>query len=505
MKERKAKSPSPVIQEQISIGAIEALMANYRDTQQAVLDLVDNAVDNRIDGKPLTIRVRTSRDELSISNHGGEGLGLEGLTNYFTWGHSDKTVGRIGQFGVGGKSAMGYLGRGMEIVCSGDGSDEEYRVFDPSWETREQGELKKYVPEQRKAASPEGYFRVRVIDLKREINAQALSTRLSDIYRPLLMDGSVKITVNGREIDPLEIRYLEEPEELAPELGRFETRGGDKFVLKTGVLAEGQKIRPGIRLYYRGRLIEDEQFFGHPTPAQMSGSSRLIGEAHLDHLDVTPNKSDFRRTLKWDQASSRIHTALSPWMQKLAALKSSDRTQVEQYERELAKSAKRVLEHVLANQSLITNKLLLGASTGRLPAAPQGTIYPSGTEGTHKPTEGKTSPKLPARGETKRWGAFHDIEPVSMGTSLKRAQIVEENGKISLRINSDYPLYIAAKKIGPDAQEVYMAETIVMELVRRVSRERSVDDYVDLVNDLLRECGEIIGNRVRSRDRRSLR
>ncbi len=503
------RSKTLLIQERFSTRGIEAMFSNYRDTQQAVFDLVDNAVDNRIDGKPLTVRVRTSRNELSISNHGGQGLSLEGLTNYFTWGYSDKPAEqrRLGQYGVGGKSAMGFLGRGMEIICSADGSDIEYKVFDPSWETREGGEFKKYSPEQRKATGPEGYCRVRVIDLKREINAQALSAKFADVYRPLLTDGSIQVTVNGKKVDPLDIRYVEDTADLAPEHKRYQTKGGDLIELKVGVLEAGQRIKPGIRLYYRGRLMDDEQFFGHPSPVQMSASSRLIGEAHLDFVPIMTNKSDFNRSsVQWDQASRVIQEILSPWMEKLATLRSSDRTPVEQYERELARSAKRVLEHVLANQTVITRKLLPGSATGRLPAVPQGTIYPPEKGGTHRSTEGETSPKLTARGEkTKRWGAFHEVEPVSMGTPLIRAAVTNKDGRLKLSINSDYSLYQAARKIGEDAQEMYMLETLVMELVRQISKDKPVDDYMDLVNDLLKDCGEILRNKVRDRSRKPLR
>ncbi len=499
--DRRPPGPQLVIKERISPRAIDALMRNYRDPQLAFLDLVDNAVDNRIEGKPLAIRIRVTKEELSVSNHGGEGLDFDGLESYFTWGHSEKTSGQIGQFGVGGKAAMGFLGKGMEIVCSANGSDAEYRVSDTSWESRREGELKEYIPEEQKATSPEGYFKVRIIDLKSEISAAALATKLGDIYRPLIMDGSIKVTVNGKPVDPLQIRYLEE-EGTTPETLRVQTRYGDWFILKVGVLAQGQRVKPGIRCYYRGRLIEDEQFFGQPTPSQLPGSSRLIGEADLDRVPVTPNKSNFiRGSVEWEMASRTIHTALSPWMDKLANLKNLEQSKVERYEKELARSAKRVLEHVLANTQLVTKAHLPGESSGRLPPNPRDEIAdpPVSTRPTTKPREGRTPPLLPARGEVKRWGAMHDVEPVSMGNPDTRAEVIEERGRRILRINSDYPLYQTAKRISNDAQEVYMAETLVMELVASISEGKTVKEYVGLVNELLKGCGEIFKQRIRGK------
>lgn len=494
---------SHIIREQISARAIEALMRNYRDPQLAFMDLVDNAIDNRIDGKPLTIRIRTTtRDELSIANYGGQGLDLDGLRSYFTWGHSEKTSGQIGQYGVGGKAAAGFLGRGIEITCSPDGSDSEYRIVDDAWESRPEGELKQHEAQQLPASRSEGYFMLRITDLKSEISPTALAIKLGDIYSPLLRDGSIRITINGKDVTPLEIRYMI-GEGISPQTLRVETRFGDWFNLKVGVLAENQRgVKPGVRLYYRGRLIEDEQFFGHPTPSQFPGSSRLIGEADLDFVPVTPNKSNFIRSgVQWDMASRRIHTVLTPWMEKLATLRTGEPTKIERYEKELARRAKRVLEHVLANNPLIRRSEFPGGSAGRMPAIPNieipDQVGPPRPE-VIKERKGKTPPKLPARGETKRWGAMHDVEPVSMGTPDIRAEVVEERGKKILKVNSDYPLYQTAKRIGEDAYEVYIAETLVMELVASVSENKTVKEYTGMVNELLKGCGEIFKQRVRA-------
>lgn len=503
--ERQNQQTNPlVIREQISTRTIEALMSNYRDSQQACFDLVDNAIDNRIEGKPITIRVRVSKEELSISNQGGLGLDFEGLNNYFTWGHSDKPDTKIGKFGVGGKAAVGFLGRGMEIICSKDESDKEYRVYDPTWETRQE-DLKRYEAEERKATGQEGYFKIRVIDLKKDVNPQTLAAKIGDIYRPLLLDGSVKVTINGKVVTPLTINYVEDNPDLIPEVARVETRLGNKFMLRVGALEEGQKVKPGIRCYYKGRLIDDEQFFGHPGPAQMAGSSRLIGEAHLDFVPITSNKFTFdRSSVEWETASKAMNIVLRGWITKLETLRPEQKSQVERYEKDLAKSAKRILENALASTGLITKADLPGGSFGRLPPTPREIplLPPTKVHATPKPTEGKTAPKLPAVGESiKRWGATHEVEPVSMGNDQTRAEIVDEDNRKKLRINSDFPPYQVAKKLGDDALEVYIAETIALEICKVVAKEKSVEDYTEMVNQLLSECGRIFRNKIA--DRRS--
>lgn len=492
------KGQGLVIQEQISTRAIEALMTNYRDPQQAFLEIVDNAVDNRIEGKPITVRVRTSPDELTVSNHGGAGLGYEGLNSYFTWGHSNKEQ-KIGSFGVGGKAAMGFLGRGMEIVCSEDGSDKEYRVVDPSWESRPD-ELKQLTADERKASSNEGYFRLAIKDLKREINPHALINKLGDIYRPLLLDGSVKIIVNGKEVPPLQIKYMDEDQYKA-QTAYVETRLGQRFLLKVGALAEGQKVKPGIRCYYRGRLIKDGQFFGYPTPDQMSGNARLIGEAHLDFVPVTSNKTTFiESSVQWETTTKAMRNVLAPWIDKVKELKNNQGTSIERYEKDLAKKAKKLLEHILSENQLYSVMELRGSTIGKLTseAIAGSTNNPKEVFRSPKTSGESTQQKPTPRGETvKRWGVANEIDIVSMGLDSVRSTLSTDDTskKTVLKINSDFPLYQVAKKINEQAQEVYMAETIAIEVCKAVTKNRPIEEYHTLLDQLLSECGKLLINR----------
>ena len=498
------------IREQVSTRAIEALMANYRDGQQAFLELIDNAIDNRGDapGSNLEVRIRVNKNELSVFNRGGRGLDKEGLENFFVWGYSEKTRKDIGFYGVGGKAAMGFLGRGMEVRCSPKGSDEEYIVSDPNWESRPEGELKTFTAEQRRAFTQDGYFQVRLTNLKQGVNTRVLSQKLADIYRPLLLDGSVSISVNGKKVEPEEIKYAEDNNNLKPELLKVQTRFGDWIELKVGIMEEGQRVKPGIRCYYRGRLIEDEQFFGHPGPSQMSQASRLIGEANLDFVPVTPNKANFiHSSVQWEHAERRVHDVLNPFYEKLAKFRIEQKSQVQSYEKELAGQAKRVLEHVFATTGLVTKTMFPGESAGRLPPTRRGKpVTPPTRPGGSGPKEGQTAPVLGATiGEIKRWGATFAWEVVSMGTSVKRSDVVEEKGKHILKINADYPMYQASKKAGNESLEIYMAETGIMKIAELVSKGQSIEEYVTLVNILSGECGALYQNRIRDGGRQRKR
>lgn len=480
------------ITESVSTRAIDALMSNYRDPQQAFLELIDNAVDNRVEGKPLSVRTRVSKNELSVYNEGGRGLDFEGLENFFVWGYSEKTAKEIGFYGVGGKAAMGYLGRSMEVICSAAGSNEEYRIFDPAWETRDLGEWKQYEPETKKAGTTEGYFRVRVTNLKKEVSSNALVAKLSDIYRPLLLDGSVSIKVNNQDVSPLQINYVEDDSNLAPQVARIQTRFGDWINVKVGVLQEGQKVKPGIRCYYRGRMIEDEQFFGAPTPAQMPQMSRLIGEIHLDSVPVTTNKNSFDKgSVQYQEAVKRLQLVLQPWVDKISKLKVEQTNPVQSFERDLARRAKRVLEHVFATTGLVTKAELPGESEGRLP--PTQSRPPRQQEGTPRgPREGQTSPRLDATvSEVKRWGVLMSWDVAPMGSSGKRAQVILDEGKFALKINSDFGWYQAAKNAGEEALGLYILETGIWQICNMVTKDKPREEADELYERSLRESGHL--------------
>lgn len=507
--ERYIPGESFKIREQISPRTPEALMSNYKDAQQAFLELIDNAVDNRMmDGvTPIEVRIRVTKDELTIFNIGGRGLDAEGLEKFFVWGYSEKTAREIGFYGVGGKAAMGYLGRSMEVACSPAGSDLEFQVKDENWESREDDKLKEFDAKVARASSDKGYFRARVTNLKGQIQTQALINKLADIYRPLLLTGEVKMTVNNKPIEPKEVKYIEEPRELASRTMVLQTKFGDEIPLKVGVLADDQRIKPGIRCYYHGRLIEDEEYFGLPTPAQMHQMSRFFGEVHLDAMTVTSNKEHFvRNDPRWDIASRQVRQVLQPFVDRLSRQQFQEVSLVENFEKETAKRAKRILEGVFATTQIVTKAMLPGGeSSGRRPATGNSRPLPQGGTRRATPVEGRTAPGPDATegvDKVKRWGAFAAWEVSPMGANGKRSDVVKNDGRDTLIINSDHPFYQANKRVDDSALELYIVETAVLKIAETISREGSVEEYVDFTNVLLTEVGQVYKNRVSSSGQR---
>lgn len=505
-RERRQAGTSFNIQEKVSPGVIDALMKNYENPQQAVLELVDNAVDDRVQGKPLQVKVIAERGMLSVINEGGSGLDEEGLARYFTWGDSSKIMRKqIGQFGVGGKAAMGYLARSMEVICSPAGSDVEYRVEDPNWESRPEGTFRDFTAHVgRKSRKADGYFQVRLTGLKKEVIADALIAKLGDVYRPLLTDGSVKMIVNNREVQPLEIKYLRDNPDFQPRRYLIDTRTGHTVDMTVGVLEEEQKgIKSGLRLDYRGRLVKDGQLFDFPST--IPGISRLIGEAHLPFVPVTANKSAFDQgSPEWKYASEKIKQVLAPFIKKLENL-PAERSEVEVRDMILAKQVKRDLESVLSQTHLITRDDVPGKSFGRRRPSPsmEPPKPPTGKTRRTPDVKGATPPSLDATvgGEkVRRWGPFHDYQIVSLGDPFNRADIEEtEDGRIILNINADYTMFQTAKRAGEQAHELYLADTYILEVCKYATRDKSKEELLTLYSQLLGEYGRFMRGKVRER------
>lgn len=485
------------VTEEATLRMAESAMSNYRDANLALMDLVDNGIDNRIEGQTLSIYVRVYTEYITVRNEGGEGLDLAGFQNYLRWGISSK-IGRIGQYGVGGKAAMGFLGKSIEISASARGSDLEYHLSDPHWGEKQEVSKREHTAQERPAENTGGYFNVRITNLNnnRKIDTRTVKARLGDTYRPLLDKGAVKIFVNSIDpVSPLEIKYEESDANFKPERRRLGTGFGDPIDIKVGLLQEGQKVKPGMRCYYRGRLIEDGEFFGMPTPAQFPQASKLIGEVHLDHLDVTMNKSDFIKDAKWDDAVAVIRQqVLEAWYKKLNELSIESTFKLEPYEKAIARDAKRALEHILSLTQLITRRTLPGSSAGRLPPTTDDTAKPPPTGKTRQVgnIEGATPPDIKAtKAPTyKRWGALHDWEPVSMGNREIRSEIVTEGGREIVKINIDHRMYQAAKTAGRGALFLYQGQTAIVEICRREYPQLTPAEFQDKVNELEGYLGE---------------
>lgn len=75
---------------------------------QAIAELVDNAIDARIEGEPLTIAIKIGKNEITVSDN-GQGMDRDEMHSAMVLGYSTKKD-QLGEFGLGLKTSCTSLG-----------------------------------------------------------------------------------------------------------------------------------------------------------------------------------------------------------------------------------------------------------------------------------------------------------------------------------------------------------------------------------------------------------
>jgi len=475
-----------VVRERIDPRLTASLFANYRSATDAVLELVDNAVDSRVGGQPLTVDIAVHPGTLILTAVGGTGMGPGQLErDYLNWGASGKRAGeRIGRYGQGGKAAIGHLGNRFEIVASPAGDERAYAFEDPQYRDRRQ--LRRYeLHERSKPVAPEsGYIRIEIGEVDKRLDARKLPARLGDVYRPLIDAGSLVLRVNRGPVVP-------SPWPLA-ERHAFNVRAGGRMVRGWyGLLPDPPppSLEPGIRVYHLGRLIGDPAWFGHPGPALHPAMNRMIGEVELPHVTVTMNKADVERDgAEWLEVEARLHRVLAPLVRRLTreqgapASPQALRT-AEQVRRILAR-ALRLLESGKLFESDVGlaggsgPQLTLEQAAGERPVGPETPAEPD------EPEEAEASADGPAPAPIRRGAGSGDRRGVgeivirALDPRLRSAMVVED-GVRRVVINSRYPLYeVRAGDLW------YQLETALREVCVTIP-EATVPEFERKVNELM--------------------
>ncbi|KKU91119.1 MAG: hypothetical protein A3J30_00305 [Candidatus Wildermuthbacteria bacterium RIFCSPLOWO2_02_FULL_47_9c] len=263
---------------------------------QAVSELVDNSIDAREDGKALTVEISLDADKgvLEVSDD-GVGMDEQTAANSIKLAHSAKKN-KLGEFGLGLKTAATSLGKKFQIITTQKGSDKEYILeYDEEkwlksgdW-TKHEMKIKSGVDKRRSGTT------IHIKDLHFSIYPNLPGNIKKDLatrFAPFIENGEVKIRVNTKwcEPEPLSLKT----EYHAPdgkELFRLKLESGNEVWGWRGLLKKGSdKGEYGFRVFRRGRLVIQFAKLGfnpHPEARQ------ITGEIHLDHVPVTHNKREF--------------------------------------------------------------------------------------------------------------------------------------------------------------------------------------------------------------------
>ena len=485
------------IRERIAPEITASLFANYRSSADAVMELVDNAVDSRLPKNPLKVEITVHPQSLVVTATGGEGMSPREIErNYLRWGGSPKR-GRqlLGQYGQGGKAAIGHLGRRFTVEASRPGDQVAWRFTDDEY--RDRSRLKTYELAETSKRTPidVGYVRIRIDGIDKRIDVRRLAQRLAETYRPLLERGDLELTLDRLEIRPSPLS-LSERRPFGINTGGARLRGW------VGLSDPERPIGgwvPGIRCYRLGRLIADGEFFGHPGPATLPAMVRLMGEVDVPNVTLTMNKTDFDRDSQaWVAVEARMHKLLASLVRKL---ERDGEVPPPASAVKVAEQVRRLLSQALRLSD--RQDLFAGFAPARPSPKPREVPElpleaPPPEQPHHEPQLSIPSPssaEVPPEVRRRGFGliAVRPLDP------RVRSMTVLEDGVRTVVINSRYPLFIERR-----GDVWYQLETAAREICR-AAEAASVVEYEKRVNDIVLTALQLRASRRRRSGGRQLR
>ena len=496
---------------------IAALCSSYSSISHAVCELVDNAVDAMGD-QECTINIMLDKpgNRIVVESIGGMGMGAAEIATWLNWGEGDHhTDSDIGHYGQGGKSACGYLGDSLRLWAKKAGETELWMFEDLNWRSRTDfadfGVPTPHDPASapasiQRCALNSGCVRIEIEDVinGRQWRVDSLMRDLATVYDRLLRFGQLQIVVNGSLVKPVDLP-------LDASIGKvpIDVKVGDVTArgwagrLERGKLKDGY-VKAGFRLFAKGRMMVENESFGFNFAAKGS-LNQFVSELEIDGLTPNLNKSGFverddqvykdlgREVLK--ECAALIRQLREGHDEKILGREKKTAKRVRGQLKEMFKHlAEGVGDEPVEEQETPTGE----GNEGRKPREPR-----EKSEGSKEPKGEKTgrenTPKSPAPDgavgtlrrlmrRLKNGKDCPEIEVVA-GSPEVRSALVEEDGKVIVQINKNFPGY--AKVDGADS---YIAETVLIELLMRDEDCQLAPALVERVNFLLVRWSGIASN-----------
>jgi hypothetical protein len=314
---------------------------NYR-IAEAIAELVDNSIDERLSGKKLHVEIKLSQrggEKHIIVTDDASGMTPAQSRDAMILAKSTKKPGKIGEFGLGMKTACSNLGAHFEILTSTKEAKKATKITYDEAQFLKRG---KWEIEQEEVEKPFDHG-TRITVSKLKVNQypgtkDTVLKKFGNIFKYFIASGDVEIVVND---DPVVPSYRETLDDYDTKID-FEVNNkrvvGFATLLKTGAPTSGY----GMTLIRHKRVISENEKLGFSAQA---GLTRLYGELHLDDWPVNNNKTDFRRdTTDWDEMEKILNEHLvelkreSRRMAHPGKLKGKDKAEVDTFTEDVKKA-----------------------------------------------------------------------------------------------------------------------------------------------------------------------
>lgn len=291
-------------------------LAQDINTERAISDLVDNAIDNaKIQGQ-TTLRVEVSFDEarVKVLDHSG-GVDLEFLPLLLRPGGTRGGGSGIkGIWGVGAKRAMFSLGRRLIISTRKTGSVGYVIDTNEAWFQEDQATDKWQIDYNEDAELEEGVTSIRIEELKvpaDPLTVLGVRKYLARTYRDEIGSGTIQMVYNGEIISLIpEVPWAKsayaQPSTYITDIPVGNDHRGLHFEMTVGVMTEpGEDYSYGIDLVGNRRVI-----LHNNLDARMGFDKDRLGSPHptINRFRAIVRVSGESQDIPWNSAKSDVNT-----------------------------------------------------------------------------------------------------------------------------------------------------------------------------------------------------
>ena len=304
------------MQKYIDISPHRSILTKIAQTgysiQEAISELIDNAIDARLPDNKLTVSVDISPDMIVISDT-GSGMNEEQAAKSIRLGFSEKK-GQLGEFGLGLKTSTSFLGKSFTLITTPRDSNEEYVLEWDEDHWLEHGDWYKYpfIINRGVEANKSGTT-VIIKKLKVEFSEKLLKNIQEEFglrFGPFIQNGELELIFN-KEICPPFVPVIVDDKKNE---FTFEFKGGKAWGWWGYQLSGLNKSYYGFHTYRRGRLVTTYDKIGL-TPNQ--DIKQIIGDLHIEGIPITHDKKGWLKSSKqYQDLEGKMREYLKPFEQR---------------------------------------------------------------------------------------------------------------------------------------------------------------------------------------------
>jgi len=259
--------------------------------QEALSELIDNAIDARINNKKMHVTVDISANTIVVIDD-GIGMTEDLAAKSIRLGFSEKKQ-QLGEFGLGLKTSTSFLGHGFTLTTTPVGCDEEYSISYDADDWLDHGDWYKYPFTIRKGVDPnKSGTKVEIHRVKVHITDKLLSSIKEEFglrFGPFIKNDELDLVFNGNSCSSFEPVILDGGKTEYD----FEFPGGKAWGWWGYQLSGLNKSYYGFHTYRRGRLVTTYDKIGL-TPNQ--DIKQIIGDLHIEGIPINHDKKNFAKT-----------------------------------------------------------------------------------------------------------------------------------------------------------------------------------------------------------------